>query len=267
MAQKEFNLLDTSMKPSKIVLHLAWPAIVEQLLQTMVQYVNTAMLGSLGARATAAVAVNTSLIMLMNGLMNAGAIGFAVQVARHIGAGEPEQAKKNVRQAMVFVLAFGVFSTVLMESISGALPRMMGAEEAIIPDAVNYMRYMSSVFLFNAAIIVSSNIIRCAGDTKTPMFFNLLTNILNIIGNFLLIFPTREITVFGASFTMWGAGMGVSGTGLSTALSTIVSGSMLVGSIFIKRSPIRIPLRGDYRPDWQINLILSFYNAIWNKSI
>lgn len=252
MAQEAINLLDTSVKPSKIVVLLAWPAIVEQLLQTMVQYVNTAMLGSLGAKATAAVAVNTSLIMLINGLMNAGAIGFAVQVARHIGAGEPEQAKRNVRQAMVFILAFGVFATVLMESVSGALPGMMGAEQAIIPDAVSYMRYMASVFTFNAAIIVCSNIIRCAGDTKTPMFFNLLTNILNIIGNFLLIFPTREITVLGRAFTMWGADMGVSGTGLSTALSTIVSGSLMVASVFIRRSPIQISLRGDYRPDRQI---------------
>ena len=91
------------------VLALSWPAIVQQLMLTLVQYIDTAMVGSLGPNATASVGVVSSSVWLFNGLLGAAATGFAVQVAQHIGARETERARSVVRESMLFSLLFGVF--------------------------------------------------------------------------------------------------------------------------------------------------------------
>ncbi len=252
LARGPIDLLDKSKKPASIMWYLAWPAIVEQILMTMVQYVDTAMVGSLGKVASAAVGLNTSTIWLINGINTAVGIGFSVQVARFIGSKENERAKQVVRQAVLAIGMVGIVLTCFLQLIAGHLPYWLGAEEAVIPHAISYMRYIGAGYLFNVAVLVSSNILRCTGDTKTPMFFNILTNLLNVVGNFLLIFPTRELTLFGTTFTMWGAGWGVSGAAISTALATAFSGIVLVSALFWKKSPAQISLRGDYSLDKKV---------------
>ena len=69
------------------ILILSWPAILEQIMITLVQYVDTAMVGSLGSAATAAVGLTASTTWLFGGLFGAAAVGFSVQVAQHLGAG------------------------------------------------------------------------------------------------------------------------------------------------------------------------------------
>lgn len=76
----------------RILAHLAWPAIIEQILGTMVSYVDTGMVGVLGATSTAAVATNAASIWLVNGTLAGIGVGYSVQVANAIGAGDPEQA-------------------------------------------------------------------------------------------------------------------------------------------------------------------------------
>ena len=84
----------------RILAHLAWPAIIEQILGTMVSYVDTGMVGVLGATSTAAVAINAASIWLVNGTLAGIGVGYSVQVANAIGAGDPEQARRVIRQAV-----------------------------------------------------------------------------------------------------------------------------------------------------------------------
>ncbi len=245
----QFNLLDKSIPPNRIIWYLAWPTIIEQILQSMVQYVDSAMVGSLGASATAAVAVNTSTIWLLNGLMNAAAVGFSVLVAREIGAGNLERARNVVRQSILSTVIMGLVLTSVMQVVARFLPSWMGAADDVVPNAVVYMRYIAAVFPFTMAMIVFSAIIRSSGDTRTPLMFNLLTNILNIIGNFLLIFPTRQINIGSLTFTMWGADMGVGGAALSSAISTSFSGLCLFAALFMKDHPAKITWKGNWRFD------------------
>ena len=87
MMGRPLDLMDKKVPIWKLVFKLAWPAVVEQLLQTIVGYVDTAMVGNIGVAATAAVGVTTSTVWMINGFMNAAGIGYAVQVAHHLGAG------------------------------------------------------------------------------------------------------------------------------------------------------------------------------------
>lgn len=88
------NPLDEGISKRKIVFLLAWPSITEQLLQTLVNYIDTAMVGSLGVNATAAVSINTTLVWLAGGIIFGLSTGFSVLVARSIGEGNKKRQKK-----------------------------------------------------------------------------------------------------------------------------------------------------------------------------
>jgi putative MATE family efflux protein len=244
--------LDPNIKPSRVIWFLAWPTIIEQLLLTFVQYVDTAMVGVLGENATASIAVSSSTTWLVNGVFGALAIGYSVLIGRNIGAGDFEKAKKIVRQSLLAAAVAGVFFTVVMQLIAPVLPAWLGADEAIRADASAYVSIVTSVYLFNIMVVMSGGVLRVAGDTRTPLFFNVLTNLINVVLNFLMIYETREITVFGRTFTMWGAGWGVKGAAIATAISIAISGSILLSRLFKKDYPIRINVKGDYKPDFSI---------------
>ena len=85
--RSRFSLLPT-------IFALAWPTMLEQLMQTAVQYIDTAMVGSLGTAATAAVGSTTTINWLVNSSISALGVGFLAYIAKAIGAGEREKAKK-----------------------------------------------------------------------------------------------------------------------------------------------------------------------------
>ena len=246
---KSLNLLDRSIPTWKLVLMLAWPSIIEQLLHTAVNYVDTAMVGSIGTYATAAIGVCTSTIFLLMGVMNATGLGFSVMVARKIGEGNHEEARTILRQSMLAVVAVGLGLTLLVELILAPnLPRWMGAEPDVLPHAITYFRVIGANYLLNTGMIMATNMLRCMGDTKTPLKFNILTNLVNVVGNFLLIYPTRQLTVAGLIFTMPGAGLGVAGAAGATALATAFSAVCLLSVLFLRKGPLQISLRDDYKP-------------------
>ena len=246
---KKLDLLDKSIPSWKLILLLAWPTIIEQILHTAVNYVDTAMVGSIGTYATAAIGVCTSTIMLLMGVMNIAGIGFSVTVARRIGEGDHEAARTTMRQAMLSVVFIGLSLTALVELILAPnLPRWMGADAEVLPYSVMYFRIIGLGYVFNTAMMVSGAILRCMGDTKTPLKFNILTNLINVCGNFLLIYPTRPVSVFGLTFTMPGAGWGVAGAAAATVTATAFSACCLASTLFLRKGPLQISLKDDYRP-------------------
>lgn len=247
--KRQLNLLDSSTPAWKLILMLAWPTVVEQLLQTAVNYVDTAMVGYMGTNATAAVGLTSSTIWLLMGVMNAAGVGYSVMVARRLGAGRPDEAREVIRQAVLSIAVIGAFLTLLVELIIAPnLPLWMKADPEIAPLSTAYFRIIGSAYFFNTSLVVCSNILRCTGDTKTPLKFNLATNLINVVGNFLLIYPTRQITIFDLSFTMPGAGWGVAGAAAATALATAFSGGSMLLMLFRRKVPTQIHLSESFRP-------------------
>lgn len=231
----------------KVIFLLSWPVIVEQMMITMVQYIDTAMVGVLGKNATSAVGLTASSIWLFNGILAAVAVGFSVQVAQYVGAGKTERAKAVVRQGILFNLCFGLLMAVLAVALSFPLPRWLGAEAVIWADASRYFRIIGVSMPFLLASTLLSSMIRCAGDTKTPMVLNLMINALNILFNFLLIYPTRTVSFGDYSVTIWGAGLGVVGAAGGSLIAVFVVSLLLLLCIYRKESPIQLTLKGDYR--------------------
>lgn len=225
------------------VARLAGPAIAENLLVTLVQYVDTAMVGSLGAVATAAVAVNASPMWLLNGIMTSIGVGGMALASRFFGAGERRNAQRVCAQMATCALALSVFLMGLVWVISDALPVWMGAEMQVARLASDYIRIVALGFIPNYMGIVLANALRAVGDMRTPMLLTAAANVLNVIGNFLLIFPTRPVSWGGFELVWWGAGLGVRGAAISTALSTAVSGAMMLKALCRRDQQIRLRLK------------------------
>lgn len=225
------------------VLRLAWPCILENLTVIMISFIDAAMIGVLGPAATAAVGVNASPSWLMGGLVQSLGVGGTALVARLIGAGEHREAGRVSALVLRMALLLSAFLTVLMLFGAPAIPIMMNADASIVDEAVAYMRLLALGFIPHYTGIAAGALIRGAGDTKTPMAAGLLSNGLNVVLNFFLIYEPRTIHLLGLSLPLWGAGMGVRGAAAASALATGISGAFLLLSLPRKKSALRVQWR------------------------
>lgn len=230
------------------IVALAWPTMLEQLLQTAVQYVDTAMVGSLGTNATAAVGSTTTVNWLIGSTVSAMGVGFLAFISQSIGAGAVERTKRAVAQAVLVVLVCGTVFTLLPLSLSGLVPVWMQVEESIRESASTYFFIIYSTMLFRCSSIIFGTVLRAAGDTKTPMYVGLAVNAVNVTLNFLLIYPTREF--FGIIIP--GAGMGVIGAAVATAIAYAVGGIVIF--IAVLRHKELSPVGASFKPDKEILL-------------
>lgn len=228
------------------IVALAWPTMLEQLLQTAVQYVDTAMVGSLGTDATAAVGSTTTVNWLIGSTVSAMGIGFLAFISQAIGAGEGEKVRRAVAQAALAVLVCGAVFTLLPLSLSGYVPIWMQVDESIRSTASSYFFIIYSAMLFRCSSIIFGTVLRAAGDTKTPMRVGLAVNAANVTLNFLLIYPTRDF--FG--ITIPGAGMGVIGAALATAIAYAVGGIAIFVAVW--RHKELSPKGVSFKPDKEI---------------
>lgn len=210
------------------VLRLAAPSILENLSVTLVNFADTAMVGSLGAAATASVAINASPTWFLTSLVSAMSVGGTAIVARAVGAGDRRRAERTLGQALRLTLFLALGLSVTVGLLAGRIPAWMGARPDVLPQARQYLRILSFAFVPHFLGLVSAGLMRGAGDTRTPMRINLLTNVVNVAGNFLLIHPTRTVRFAGLEFQVAGAGLGVAGAALATAGALALSGILLL---------------------------------------
>lgn len=245
---KRDNRLDLGMM--KVILALAWPTMLEQLMQTAVQYIDTAMVGSLGTDATAAVGATTTVGWLVGGMISAFGVGFLSLIARACGAGEREKAARASAQAVIVTVTAGILFTIVTLALSGLIPRWMQVRESILPTASRYFFILYLPMLPRAATIIFGALLRAAGDTRTPMKVGMAVNLINVALNFLLIFPTREMTLFGRTFIMPGAGLQVEGAAIASAVAFTFGGLYIAVKLW--RHPVISPRGQRFRPDWSI---------------
>ena len=221
----EFALLPT-------VLALAWPTMLEQLMQTAVQYIDTAMVGSLGTAATAAVGSTTTVNWLVGSTVSAFGVGFLSFISRALGAGEEERARRAAAQSVLAVLAVGVLFTAITLSLSRLVPVWMQVDPAIRDSAAAYFFVLYLPMLPRTATIIFGTVLRSAGDTKTPMLIGVIVNVVNVVLNYFLIYSTHTVGIFGLEFTVWGAGWGVIGAAAASAVSFTVGGILITLALF-----------------------------------
>ena len=228
------------------IITLAWPTMMEELMQTAVQYIDTAMVGSLGTQATAAVGATSTVNWLVGSTISAVGVGFLAYVSRSCGAGDTKKARKASSQAVLAVLFCGILFTMLTLGLSGMVPVWMQVDPAIQELASIYFFILYSPLLFRSAIIIFGTLLRSTGDTKTPMRVGLIVNTVNVVLNFLLIYPTRQFH----GITIPGVGLGVIGAATASALAFTVGGILM--TIALWKHPILSPRGQPFRPDPEV---------------
>ena len=218
------------------IVTLAWPTMLEQLLQTAVQYIDTAMVGSLGTNAIAAVGSTTTVNWLVLSTVSALSIGFLSVISRALGAGDISFARRASAQSVLAVLVTGVIFTALTLSLSPVIPFLMRVEAGIRPLASRYFFILYASMLPRVAITVFSMVLRSAGDSKSPMIVGIVVNIVNVVMNFLLIYPTSEYVVLGRSITIIGADLGVEGAALASSLAFLLGGVLISMRLWFHKS-------------------------------
>lgn len=246
------HLPDTLRTNTRLLLVLAWPAIAEQLLLTMTNYVDTAMIGALSTNATAAVAINSTPVFFLVGLLTAVGVGYSVQIAHSLGAQQEQLAQDITRQALVGSLAAGSFIMLFTLLLAAWVPKWLGADAVILRDAQRYLFFYALGIPLQTVLAVFSAVLRCAGDTKTPLQLNAGANFLNVVLNFFLIFPNHTLQIGGGAVQIWGAGWGAAGAAGATAFSTSLMGVFCVLVLFRRSGPVNLELNASYRPDFAI---------------
>ncbi len=249
MAVKSINVADESRSTFKTILLLAWPVFLEQVLTTLVSYADTAMVGALGAWATAAVSISNSPIMMLNGIIMSLGIGITALVARATGAQEPEKVRQLMRHAIIAIIFLGVPIWLVTIGLHRMIPKWMGAAPEYLDAAATYNLIVCIGRIFMITSMMFNSVFRGYGDTKTPLINNTLTNVVNVFFNFLLIYPTREISLFGFNFTMWGAGLEVAGAAIATSIGMACGGIMALSVAFRRSNPYRVSMEGGLKPD------------------
>ena len=234
----------------KTIVLLAWPTVLEQILQTAVSYVDSAMVGRIGPHATAAIGATTTVNWLVNSSLASLSIGFLAYISKELGARRPENARRAAGQAALVTLIVGAFFTALALLLCRQVPLWMHAGADILEDATRYFFILYAPMLFRTAEIMFATCLRAAGDTRTPLYVNTGVNLVNIALNFLLIYPTRTVRLFSLSLVIPGAGLGVTGAALASAIAFTFGGTGMV--LMLLRHPHISPRGVSLRPDGEI---------------
>ena len=195
----------------RLVWQLSLPAILTQITTIAMQYIDSAMVGALGADASAAIGLVASSTWLFGGVTAAVSAGFSVQVAHRIGAGEDTEARTVVRHGLAAALTLAALLALLGLGICRQLPCWLGGGAEICADASAYFLTFSLMLPFSQLNSLTAGFLQCAGDMVTPSVLNAVMCGLDVVCNALLI----------PHFGVLGAGMG---TALACALVSLAMG-------------------------------------------
>lgn len=232
---------------------LSVPAVVAQLSSIVMQYIDAAMVGSLGAEEAAAIGLVSTTTWLFWGLCIASSTGFSVQVAHRIGAGDMQGARNVLRQAVTSTTLFSFALAAIGVAISGVLPEWLGGDVSIHHDASLYFLIFS---LFLPALqlnFLAGGMLRCIGNMRIPSLLGVVMCVLDVIFNFFLIFPTRHAVVAGIDIFIPGAGLGVEGAALGTVAAETVVATIQMWYLCTHSSELKLTKeKGSFRP--QVNI-------------
>lgn len=230
----------SGMQRFQMVFYLSIPAIMAQITSVVMQYIDASMVGSLGASASASIGLVSSSTWLFSGVCGSTASGFSIQAAHSIGAGKLQEARSIMRQAILAGLCVSFLLAVIGYIIGGWLPAWLGADPAIRQNASRYFLVFALSLPALQLNRVAGSLLQCSGNMKVPGMLNILMCILDVVFNWFFIFPTRMIHVAGLTFRCPGAGLGVMGAALGTAMAELVTAVLMMGFLCLRSGIFRI---------------------------
>lgn len=217
------------------VWRLSIPAILTQITSIVMQYIDSAMVGRLGAGASAAIGLVSSSTWLMSGFIYGVSAGFSVQVAHYIGAEEEAEARRVVKHGIAAGLILSILLLFVGAALSDPLPRWLGGDGDISADASAYFLVFALTFPFMQTNSLASSCLQCSGNMVTPSILNAIMCGLDVLFN--AVFIPR---------------LGVLGAGIGTGLATAVISMAMLWCCCVRSKTLRLTRREPCPLDMEI---------------
>lgn len=218
----------------RLIVKMSVPSIMAQISSVLMFFIDAAMVGHIGARASASIGLVETSTWLLGGLASAASLGFSVQVAHAIGANDMERARRVLRQSIVCALIYSSCLALVGAAIHSHLPYWLGGSEEIAGDASLYFLIVSLAGpLFQMAGLAGS-MLKCSGNMKIPSMLNIMMCVLDVIFNYIFIYV---------------CGLGVPGAALGTSLAYFTTAvAMMYFLLFRDRHLSLVGTKGSFRP-------------------
>lgn len=240
-----FEILHSDTRPPvfeqiKLVFFMSVPAIMAQIASVCMQYIDASMVGQLGADDSASIGLVSSSIWLLCSIGMAVNVGFTVLMAQKIGARKYVSARNLLKLAFLVCLAASLLLAGAGILVSDILPVWLGGNSEINRGASEYFLIFTSalpVLILNA---LSSGMLQSSGNMKLPSLLNMLMCLLDVVFNYLLIFPSREISFGGFSLVIPGGDLGIRGAALGTVAAEAVTFALMLFFLLFRTQQLRL---------------------------
>ena len=225
------------MFTNRMIRSLLIPVVLEQLLNSIMGTADTMMVSNVGSAAISAVSLVDSINILVIQAFSALAAGGAIVCAQYIGQQNQERANESARQVLFIITLISIVVSAICLGFKKPLLRLIfGSVEADVMRASEiYFFYTALSFPFIALYDAAASIFRAQDNTKGPMTISMISNIMNIVGNAIMI---------------WGFHMGVAGAAIATLISRIFCALVVLIQLRRDRQPIVVRDYLKIRPDW-----------------
>ena len=240
LIKEDINEIPTQKEIWKSLLRLSWPAAVELTLASIITMVTMILVASIGREAVSAVGITGQVIMLPWVATQALSVGGMAVAARSIGMGDHRQTRSASEQTLLLSLFFSVIFVVILYIFGGPIMRFMGATPDYYYMAEMYMRYSAIGVFFQSMSTAISSLMRSAGKTRVSMYFNVVSNITNVILGLILINGIGPIPR-----------MGIHGAAIAGLAARIVGCVMAFWILFSDKKLWICPrIKSVFKPDW-----------------
>ena len=218
----------------RLCLMLSYPAIIAQLSSVLMQYIDTSMVGHLGAAEGASIGLVSTCMWLLGGFCMACTSGFSVQVAHLVGANDFAAARQVLRQSLVCALLFSGVIALAGAAVSSPLPHWLGGGDDIAPDATKYFLLVSLFIPFMQLDWLCASMLQASGEMKIPSLLNIGMCVMDVVFNYLFIYKL---------------GMGVAGAALGTGLAEVITALSMLYCLSVRSPELNLfQDKGSFRP-------------------
>ena len=220
--------------PMKIILSFTLPIFIGNVFQQFYNMADAVIVGKfVGNKALAAVGSTGTIMFLIYGFVVGMTAGFTVLTAQKFGAGDMKSMRKTVVGAGVLSFVVGALLTVLFMVFMKPLLTLMNTPSDIFADAYAYIMIVSGGILAQMLYNLLSSILRALGNSKLPLYFLIISALLNIVLDLVFIIVFR---------------MGAAGAAYATVIAQGISGILCL--LYIAK---KVPALYLHREDWEID--------------